>query len=66
MTDDHRQILLYLPRFTVFQIHEAICMALSGGDKIVSVEKANGAKVNKDQKMGRIRVKKEREKRTKT
>lgn len=66
MTNDYCQILLYPPRLIVSQIYEAIYMLLSGGDKIVSVGKANKAKVNKDKKTRRIRVKKERKKRTKT
>lgn len=41
-------------------------MMVFEGNKIVSAGRAKRAKMNKDQKMKRIRVKKEGEKRTKT
>ncbi len=66
MPDDHSQIPLCFPRFTVSQIHEVVPMAVSGGEQIVSAGWVSGAKMNKDRRTGRIRVKKEREERTKT
>lgn len=62
MTDDHHQILLCLFKFKVSQIYKAVIMAVSENDKIVSGIWANGAKVNKDQKTRRIKVKKEKNK----
>ncbi len=45
---------------------EGISMTEFRGNKIVSVVQASVAKVNKDQRIGRIRIKKEGEMRTKT
>lgn len=66
MSNDYCQISLCLSRFTVFQMHEVIPIAVSRGNKIVSIRWANLAKVNNNQRIGRIKIKKEREKRIKT
>lgn len=45
---------------------EVVFVAVFGGNEMISVGWARGAKVNKDQRTRRIRVKKKWEKRTKT
>ncbi len=63
---DTRRTYVCFVLISNWHCNEIAPIVVSGGNKIVSARWASGAKMNQNQRKEKIRVKKEREKRTKT